>query len=336
MLGKVHGPYKGRTGKQYIVIMKYNNEGRMVDKKTILYKLYLDECNKGLHKYTDPPKKISFIPKIYSTKETRCIYCNKNFITKKYKEDKYIYFCSRKCRNKYKKKKAKIIYDHQIVIPIKGNQENYFIIIEKNTSKKIPIFIKQNKCTYEIKEDHNGIMLIKIVYDIKDSVKIKSVLGFKKFFWVSEDGILVSRRTKKILSQTLSETGYWTHATKIGGRNGRAICFKIHRLVAEVFVPNLNNKPFVNHINGIKTDNRYTNLEWCTAQENTIHAHSIGLIKHVEGENVGSSKLTNNDAIIIRDLYNTGNKSLEDLAVLYNVVKLTIKNCVDKVTFKHI
>ena len=66
----------------------------------------------------------------------------------------------------------------------------------------------------------------------------------------------------------------------------------IHRLVAMAFIPNPDKKPCVNHINGIKIDNRIENLEWCTHSENTKHAFNIGLHKPILGDKNILSKLS--------------------------------------------
>lgn len=63
-------------------------------------------------------------------------------------------------------------------------------------------------------------------------------------------------------------------------RNGIAIKYSIHRLVAAAFIPNIENKKEVNHINGIKDDNRVENLEWATQSENMQHGYKNGLCRN--------------------------------------------------------
>lgn len=61
--------------------------------------------------------------------------------------------------------------------------------------------------------------------------------------------------------------------------NGKRNVVKVHRIVAEHFIANPENKPFVNHIDGNRENNRIDNLEWCTAKENVRHAWATGLAK---------------------------------------------------------
>lgn len=108
----------------------------------------------------------------------------------------------------------------------------------------------------------------------------KDVVGYEEYFRVSNLGNVYSKRSNRLLKQHLHVNGYYTIATKFGGRYGKNVCFKVHRLVAKAFLTNSLNKPYVNHIDGVKTNNNVSNLEWCTAKENVQHAIVNGLIDY--------------------------------------------------------
>lgn len=154
----------------------------------------------------------------------------------------------------------------------------------------------------------------------------KDVVGYETYFEISNLGRLKSKRTSKILSQTKSKTGYFTHATKIGGRKGKCICFKIHRLVAEAFIPNPENKPFVNHKDGNKLNNKEVNLEWNTGSENIKHAFEHGLSKPLRGDKNPHAKLTEPIVKQIKFEYEFTDITHRELAKKYGVGKTTIQN----------
>lgn len=107
--------------------------------------------------------------------------------------------------------------------------------------------------------------------DLVDEEEKREVEGYPRYL-VTPSGKVLGLWKKQYLIPKLQDSGYLQ--VKLCNEQGKDD-WNIHRLIAQAFIPNPENKPFVNHKNGIKSDNRVENLEWVTASENMIHAANV-------------------------------------------------------------
>lgn len=116
--------------------------------------------------------------------------------------------------------------------------------------------------------------------------------------------------------------------------------FRIHRLVAQAFIPNPHNFNEVNHIDGVKGNNHYSNLEWCTRSQNCKHSYDTGLKRHIarKGEASHFAKMTADQVLEIRMLYSYGtvDNTFSEIARRYNVYPSTIRAIVTRQSWSHI
>ena len=123
----------------------------------------------------------------------------------------------------------------------------------------------------------------------------KDVKDYEDYYEISDTGIIKSKdrmcvdslgrkrfRKGTILNPDIAANGYYRVTL---AKNGKKKQVYLHRLIATHFIENPNNLPIVNHKDGNKLNNSLDNLEWCTVQENVIHAYKHNLMNHVKGEN---------------------------------------------------
>lgn len=174
----------------------------------------------------------------------------------------------------------------------------------------------------------------------------KSIKGHEGIYSVSSFGRVRSefrvicrcngyRQTirEKILRFSLTKCGY--ASIPLSGKN-----FRVHRLVAEAFIPNPDNKETVNHIDGVKLNNRLENLEWATRSEQSIHAIEMGLHKpppSKKGEEHSQSKITEFIVMeMVEDWNNYKVKNLDDLCNKYKLSKGYISVIFSRKCWKHL
>lgn len=152
-------------------------------------------------------------------------------------------------------------------------------------------------------------------YEVSNLGNLRSKERFVKHY---KGGVRLYKSSKKQIR--LNDKGYLRCNLKL---DGKRFDFTVHQLVAKSFLENKYNKPQVNHINGIKTDNRVENLEWCTNSENIQHSIKIRLVK---------TKLSDFEAM---QIYNS-KKSTRELGKIYNISSSIICEIKNKKAYKHL
>lgn len=154
-------------------------------------------------------------------------------------------------------------------------------------------------------------------YMVSTFGRVKSV--DRRFPVKSFHGRLAYNQVRKgmMLSQSETYQGYLLAWLFTDGEDGEKKGIGVHRLVAKAFIPNPENKPEVNHKKGIKWDNRVSQLEWSTEEENMQHAFATGLKVGLKNDKHPLSQFKNEEVLEIRRLHSIG-WNITDIANKYS------------------
>ena len=154
----------------------------------------------------------------------------------------------------------------------------------------------------------------------------KEVTGTERAYFVSNMGRLLCRNWKgsgrdAFMKPAKDHRGYvrtmlkYPHGFKT---------VKVHRVVAQEWIPNPYNKPQVDHINYLRNDNRASNLQWATSKENTERSYADGRIS----KPVGMSKVTEDDVRAIRSMFKDSGMKRREIADIYGISSATVKDII--------
>jgi hypothetical protein len=160
-------------------------------------------------------------------------------------------------------------------------------------------------------------------YEVSNLARVRRIL--------TSQGAYAGRIIKQHLVPTIN--GYLKVVLHYGGKRHNIFA---HRALALAFIPNPDNKPHINHKNGKKTDNRFCNLEWVSAQENIIHACRTGLNPSNKGEKNGTSILTEQQVRFIRQEWVPFVVTKKQLADKYRVAMITVDRVLRGKSWTHI
>lgn len=148
-----------------------------------------------------------------------------------------------------------------------------------------------------------------------------------KNFIINEYGIITNLKTRKKMKPYVNKAGYVVVSLAMGSR-GKVKNIRLHKALAETFIPNPNNLPVVNHIDENKLNYSLDNLEWVSYKDNTKKHWEIA---SKDNWFVNNRKLSKEDILFIRKNKNTISKN--KLAKMLNVSEITIYNIIKNIYY---
>ena len=331
----VTGPFNGANRIAFVRITELDVLGNVTSSRITPYARYIKEYDLGIRGYENSSRFINQVGRY----ETTCPWCFEKYTPKPVPLEKVIILGHNKhCTNRlydYNKVTKHINYiiangDKKLVrIQAKGDDNAYFIIYEKVNNKWGKCFIEAKHVKITIlPRDSNGIPRYETTYDRDKACRITQVKDYKSVYWITDSGLLISKKYRKVI--TFKDDKYYQLLHSDCFINGKLVSFNlnVHRAVATAFIPNPENKPQVNHIDGVKNNNHYTNLEWVTRGENQTHAYRHGLQPNM--------LLTKEQILEVHRLRHEEGLTHKAIADIYNIDQTSVRHMCNGKNFKDI
>ena len=157
--------------------------------------------------------------------------------------------------------------------------------------------------------------------------------GFEQKYMISSLGFVKNIKTNRLLQARITNKGY--NRSRLYKNSTNIKDYPVHRLVANAFIPNPQDKPYVNHKNFNKLDNRAENLEWVTPQENSFYTNEHNGPNSIRGVKNWKAKLTVDNVLEIRRLAQNGIQT-KYIVKQFGISRIHVRNIVKKKSWKHL